>query len=168
MNPNPLAFARIAARCGWRNEALERYGARRGLSAEARKGLWPKGVRSVAWELNALADAVTRAAFRDRPGVSTSTIIAARLDQNRSLKRAVSRLARSDLFHPVDTLRRTAVTAELMWECRTGGAPPTSLRRARLVAAYSIVVLLWLADRSPGERVTKRAIPLLTSLFRVE
>ena len=168
MEPHPIAFARIAARCGWRAEVLSRFGARRGLSDEVRRQLWPKGVRSVAWELNALADAATRAAFRGNPAARTSAIIVARFDQNRPLKRAVRRLARSDLFHPVDTLKRTAVTAELMWECRAGRTPLTSWRRARLVAAYCLVVLLWLADPSLEARLTKRATPFVTSLFRVD
>jgi ABC-type ATPase involved in cell division len=66
----------------------------------------------------------------------------------------VRRLAWSDLFHPVDTLKRTAATAELMWECRAGRTKLTASRRARLIAAYCLVVLLWLADRSGARPAT--------------
>jgi hypothetical protein len=115
-------------------------------------------VRSVAWELNAIADRKTARRFTNA-GAGFEQLIMDRFEQNRGLKRSVRRLAWSDLFHPVGTLRRTGRTAKVMLACRGRDAGAV-----RLTLVYSATVLVWLADRTPDERRTRRATRWLLAL----
>jgi hypothetical protein len=165
--PFPILFARMAAEAGWRRDLLRQLCADRGISAAEMRRRWPRGARSVAWELNGLADAAMLDRFEREKADRTSTILLARFHQNRSLKRSVARLAFSDLFHPFDTLRRTAVTARAMWRCRDAPVQVPG-HRLMLIFAYSVCVLIWLVDRSPDEERTRRWTLRLLRLARVD
>lgn len=159
-----IAFARMAARGGWREAVLDRFCEGRGIAKVERLQMWPRGIRSVSWDLNAAADREMIALHRGREP-SVEEVILTRLGRNRPLKRAVTRLAWCDFLHPIDTLRRTHVTAGVMLEC--SGAADGRGRR-RLTVAYCLIVLVWLADRSAEERITRRSVPLLLRMFRAD
>lgn len=165
MLPFAICFARAAAREGWRRSLLLRLCERRGISGAERDLRWPRGVRSVARELNAEADRRTVAYFRERRAEQMAEIILARFEDNRRLKPSVRRLAWSDLRHPIDTLHRTAQTSRAMWRCHVSGASAGTAKHYRLTLAYSLCVLVWLADRSDGDERTRRLTPVILKLM---
>jgi hypothetical protein len=130
---------------GWTERALHAFCARHEISAQERKRLWPRGVRSIAWDLNTAADAEMAAAWPDG-APSLQAIIERRFAANEALRGAVRQLARSDLFDPFNTLARTAQTARLMLRLR--GMALNGWRVRRLVVVYSVAVLVWIGDRS--------------------
>ena len=161
-DPNCLAiaFARHASANGWNRNSLRRFCADHGISRNERRWRWPAGVRTLGWQLNAVADRRMLDSAKGAPRASMGEIFASRFAQNRELKPAVARLALSDLVHPIDTLKRTKRTADLMWLCY--GGPRSSNRIGRdldtwlLVLVYSLCVVVWLLDTSSGDRITGR------------
>ena len=117
-------------------------------------------------DFNDQADKVMVVSLRIQPAADLNEIILRRLEQSRAYKPAVARLAASDLFHPFDTLGRTATTAGLMLAAVGGSGAP--LRRWRLVLAYCIVVLVWLTDRSADQRTIRRAVRAVLSVLGVK
>ncbi len=166
MPPFALSFARAAARSGWRTSLLRRLCERRGISPDECERRWPHGVRSVASELNAWADEATIARFAAQPAPRMSDIVLSRFEDNLRHKRSVRRLAWSDLLHPLDTLRRTAQTSRTLWRCHVAGASASPMKHHRLTVAYSLCVLIWLADRSSGQRLTRHFTPAILAMAR--
>ena len=164
-----IEYAHAAAEIGWSNASVREFLDQRGLSDAEQRALWPRGVRSAARALNALADAEMMRRWAQTPDVRLADMIDARFADNRALKRSVGRLAVSDLVHPIDTLTRTAVTVEQMIALRGGyrarGAFGRWLERRALVLAYSASVLVWLADETPDERKTRAATARLLALI---
>ena len=84
-------------------------------------------------------------------------------------KPAVRSLAASDVFHPLDTLRRTRKTAGLMWSCQTvqpaRAGMSAEIRSWLLVALYSMCVLVWLADGSRRQNATRIAVKIVSALL---
>jgi hypothetical protein len=125
---------------------------------------WPRGIRSVAWQFNAQADAlmIARAGALGEP--TLSGLILRRFADNETLKGAVGSLARSDAMHPLDTLARTAQTASAMWQCLGFSSVkprrPGWLRLWGLTIMYSACVLVWLADGSRSQRAVRSAVHL--------
>ena len=158
-------YAVAAADVGWSDETLRAFLDERGVSASAQKAQWPDGARSAGRALNAYADAAMVRRYASTPGASLAEIIAQRFAGNRSFKRSVRRLAQLDFLHPVDTLSRTALTAEQMIQCRGGyrtqGGLGHWLERWFLVLGYSLCVLAWLADKTPDDRKTRGAVEFL-------
>jgi hypothetical protein len=163
-----ISFARVAASGGWREDVLTRWCERRGIHRDERRRRWPRGIRSIAAELNAQADAATATRFATQPASRMSEIVLARFEDNRRLKTSVRRLAWSDMFHPLDTLRRTAQTSRAMWRCHVAGAAASPMKHHRLTIAYSLCVLLWLVDRTTREKLTRRFTPALLAFMRAE
>lgn len=126
----------------------------------------PLGVRDFGRKLNAMADARTAATFRNAAAPTMAEILLSRFEQNTALKPTVGNLALSDLFHPVDTLRRTEATARVMWAAY-GRGRGGRLDRWRLVFAYSACVLVWLGDGAPGLDRTRGAIKIALALVGV-
>jgi hypothetical protein len=153
-----LQFAVHAGRGGWSERSLRRFCADRGISEDQRRRRWPKGVRSLGWQLTAVADRDMFVQFAGAETPGMLQIVATRFTRNRDLKPVVARLALSDLMHPLDTLRRTRRTAGRMWQCH--GRPRATGRVGRevdcwlLVLAYSLCVVVWLLDRSHDDRST--------------
>ncbi|MDO9223772.1 MAG: hypothetical protein Q7U20_08695 [Caulobacter sp.] len=152
------AFAREASRSGWTRATLRRFCADRGIGEAETAERWPDGVRGLGRAFNDDADARMKGALEGLPGLTLTGILMARFAQNADRKGAVARLAWSDLFHPLDTLGRTARTARLMLAMRSEkqGGSATS----RLVLAYCLAVLVWLGDRTVDQRLTRRAVRL--------
>jgi hypothetical protein len=100
--------------------------------------------------------------FKNISGPSMAEMFLSRFSQNRALKPAIAKLALSDLRHPIDTLVRTKKTADLMWRCH--GRPRWTSRLGTgidcwLVASiYSLSAVIWLLDKSAGERFTERTV----------
>jgi hypothetical protein len=126
----------------------------------------PLGVRDFGRKLNALADARTAATFRNATAPTMGEIVLSRFEQNTALRPTVAKLALSDLFHPVDTLRRTEATARVMWALY-GRGRGGRLDRWLLVFAYSACVLVWLGDNAPGLRRTRGAVRIALTLIGV-
>lgn len=147
-------FATAASATGWTGEALSAFCRGRGISIEQEELLWPRGVRSVSWDLNEAADAQMLSVWEGgRP--SLRDVLFRRFSDNEPLRSAVGALARSDFLHPLDTLGRTARTAERMLRISGGGA--SKIRIGLLTLSYSGAVLVWLADRSPSRGATRWA-----------
>ncbi|MCX7358735.1 MAG: hypothetical protein NT015_11445 [Alphaproteobacteria bacterium] len=147
------AFAAFAAK-GWTEATLRAFCNQQSISDEQRRAWWPNGVRSVAWDLNAAADEEMERRWPEG-APSLVAIFEQRFKSNESLRASVGQLARSDLFHPFNTISRTAETARRMLAlCKFR---PNFWRVSRLVIAYSATVLVWIGDRSEGGARTKRA-----------
>jgi hypothetical protein len=116
-----------------------------------------RDLRDFGRSLNARADARTAALFRQAAAPSMAEIVLSRFDQNARLKPVVARLALSDVFHPIDTLRRTERTARVMWAAYGRGRGGV-IDRWRLVFAYSACVIAWLLDNSPDQRLTRGVV----------
>ncbi|WP_426269381.1 hypothetical protein ACN9MB_14540 [Dyella kyungheensis] len=157
-----IEFAHIAATHGWKRSTLRSFCTANGISLAGMRAQWPMGIRSVARQLNAQADAVMVARARVLGSPTLSGLILGRFADNEPLKGAVGRLAQSDAMHPFDTLARTARTARAMWQClsvrnpRTGG--PGWLRVWALTIMYSVFVLVWLTDRSISQKAVRTAV----------
>jgi hypothetical protein len=141
-----MEFARHAGVHGWTRRALRDFPELEGSSP-----------RDVAWALNDIADSEMCRRFQGKLGVSWNELIRYRFIQNAPLKASVMRLARSDIWHPVDTLARTDKTARAMQAC---GAPGGAIKRSLMVLVYSTCVLVWLVDRTPSQHLTSRAVRL--------
>jgi ubiquinone biosynthesis protein COQ9 len=157
-----LEFARRASKSGWTDDSLRQLCADRGISRDESRTRWPNGARSLGWELNDLADRDMLDQFKSAQGPSMADLFLSRFSQNRALKPAIAKLALSDLRHPIDTLARTKRTADLMWRCHgrpRWTSPLGTGTDGWLVASmYSLCVVIWLLDKSPDERFTKRTV----------
>jgi hypothetical protein len=157
-----VEFASCAAAHGWNDESLIRLCAERGISDDERKRRWPDGVRSLGRDLTNFADRRMLRRFRNIIKPSMAEIFLFRFSQNAALKTAVASLAWSDVRHPIDTLARTRRTAHFMWHCYRRPRWRARLGRgfdAWLVTlAYSMCVIVWLVDPTPGERLTERIV----------
>lgn len=147
------AFAAFATD-GWTEATLQAFCAQRDISKEQRQALWPRGVRSIAWDLNAAADQ-EMVQHWPQGAPLLAAIFEQRFKANENLRSSVGQLAKSDLFHPFNTLARTAQTARGMLQLRN--LRPSFWRVSRLVAAYSAAVLVWIGDQSEGRVRTARA-----------
>lgn len=145
------AFAAVAVN-GWTNAALRAFCLEHGISEKDSRTWWPRGVRSLAWDLNAAADDEM---MRQWPNGSSTlgAIFDQRFKSNESLRASVGHLARSDLFDPFNTIARTAQTSRRMLELR--GLRLTIWNVSRVVAAYSATVLVWVGDRGDGSRTAR-------------
>jgi hypothetical protein len=72
-----------------------------------------------------------------------------------------------DLRHPVQGVRRMQRTARCMAGCLARAEPIGGTRLAALNLAYTGLVMLWLADRSRGDRITAAATRGLMRLLRL-
>lgn len=151
--PMARAFAAYAT-SGWTKMALQAFCAQHNISAEQQRAWWPGGIRSVAWDMNAAADEEM-----ERHWLHGAPTFAAIFEQcfkaNESLRASVGHLAKSDLFHPFNTIARTAETVRRMQALR--GLHTNAWRTGRLVAAYSAAVLVWVGDSSETGTRTARA-----------
>jgi hypothetical protein len=147
------AFAAFAAG-GWTQAALRAFCEQHDVSEQQRHAWWPQGVRSVAWDLNAAADEEMRHHWR-QGAPSLAAIFRQRFIANEGLRQSVGQLAKSDLFHPFNTMARTAETARHMLALRN--MQPTFWCLSRLVLAYSATVLVWIGDRTEGRTRTMPA-----------
>jgi hypothetical protein len=164
-----LDYAVSAAETGWSNASLRRFLEARGVAADAQRLHWPQGARSAARHLNEVADSEMARRWKAAPSARLSDIVVQRFADNRALRRSVRCLAMSDLVHPFDTLARTAITVDQMMKCRGGYRAASAGGRWRerwaLVLAYSALVLIWLADNSPGERNTQASTKWLMRMI---
>lgn len=154
------AFTAFATH-GWTEAALQAFCAQQNISGEQQRDWWPSGVRSVAWDLNAAADEEMMRRWSEG-APSLIAVFDERFRANEALRTSVGHLAKSDLFHPFNTVARTAETARCMLALRDLRA--SSWRVSRLVLAYSATVLVWVSDRSAGRTRTKRAGRLFLAL----
>lgn len=154
------AFAAFAA-SGWKEAALQAFCDQQGISREQQRAWWPKGVRSIAWDLNAAADEEMERNWPEG-APSLAAIFEQRFKANETLRASVGQLAKSDFLHPVNTLARTAATARHMLALRN--LRPSFWRVSRLVAAYSATVLVWVGDRSEARARTARTSALFLVL----
>jgi hypothetical protein len=157
-----LEFANRAAARGWNDASLNQLCAELGISESERRGRWPDGARSLGRDLTNLADLRMLQRFGNIAEPSMAEIFLSRFSQNAALKPAVASLAWSDVRHPIDTPARTRRTAHFMLRCYRRPRRRTRLGRgldAWLVAlAYSLSVIVWLVDPTPGERLTERTV----------
>jgi hypothetical protein len=157
-----LRYAVAAADIGWSQAAFHEFMDAQGVSTDMQLTLWPHGARSAARIMNTLADDEMNRRWATASNARLADIVQQRFADNRPLKRSVARLALSDLVHPLDTLARTAQTADHMLVCRGGyratGVMARWCERWALVMAYSACVLVWLADKTPNEGLTRGAI----------
>lgn len=162
-----MAFATEASEQGWSRSAFEAFCAKRQITPQQQRQLWPRGLRSVARNLNEAADEQMCLAWANVARASLVDIVLRRFADNQSLKPSVARLAKSDLLHPFDTLTRTSQTAERMLLCRGGYRNRTPVgrfvERWSLVVLYSVCVLVWIGDHTDGQLHTDRATRRLLS-----
>ena len=149
-----LEFAQTAAQSGWTDRALNQFCLSRSISLDERQKRWPHGVRSIAWEFNQFADSVMAERICHDRQTDLTKILIQRFRDNEQFKQSVCRLARSDLFHPIGTLRRTLQTARLILG-KQDGTVTSLLRVWWLALLYSFCVLLWLVERPPYSRLRK-------------
>jgi hypothetical protein len=145
------AFAAFAMN-GWTQPALRAFCTEHGISEDQSRIWWPRGLRSVAWDLNAAADEEMMMHWPDGAS-SLAAVFEQRFKSNGSLRRSVGHLAKSDLFHPFNTIARTAETARCMLTLRD--LRPTAWNVSRVVVAYSAAVLIWVGDRGDGSRTAR-------------
>lgn len=156
-----LEFANFAATFGWSAGSLREFCSEHGIDVKTAAKWWPRGVRSVAQNFNAIADqAMIEWVERTNPK-RLSDILSHRFEANQQFKPTVRQLAKSDTFHPFDTFSRTADTAERML-CSSRGIVPPRSQVALLVILYSGLVLIWLsterADRALGRAIRLAAL----------
>jgi hypothetical protein len=157
-----INFAEYAGINGWNNHALTKFCRLVGISDGDRNQRWPKGVRTLGWELNSIADRKTLERFQNRSSASMVEIVLSRFEENAALKSSVKALAVSDIKNPWDTLLRTAQTADLMWRCcnkpRWPGRMGRRLDTWLVVIVYSFCVIIWLQRKSPADEFISQLV----------
>lgn len=164
-------FAMLAGREGWRKSTLDRFCGALGISETQRRTRWPKGVRSIGWQLNERADEVVFEHFTRSGALPLSQILLQRFRSNEPLRLSVRRLAYSDAFHPADTWARTMRTVKLMWQCQDiplrESFLRSRLREGMLGILYSGCVIVWLIEPTSSGAALRTAIRLTVKIVRV-
>lgn len=164
-----LAIAYAAETSNWSAASLEVFLEGRGISRVEQELIWPRGIRSAARGLNDAADEQMCCVWASVREAKLADIIWQRFADNQHLKKSVGMLARSDFFHPIDTLSRTVQTVEHMLQCRGGyrasGPVGRFAERWCLVLVYSASVLVWLGDKSESQNRTRNATHRLLKLI---
>jgi hypothetical protein len=161
------ALVAISARRGWGRGTFEAAAAECFGSPGAWREVFPGGAGEAIWFISEVSDASMGAAFEPNSADGMAEVIGERLAQNAALKRFVARVMMFDLRHPVQGVRRMQRTARCMAGCLARAAPIGGTRLAALNLAYTGLVMLWLADRSRGERITAAATRRLMRLLRL-
>jgi len=105
-----------------------------------------------------VSDASMRKAFEETSARNMSEVIEERLDQNVSLKSFVDQVMGYDLLHPIQALARMQRTARAMCNCLAPDLRQQSYARlAFLNIVYTVLVFIWLHDRTASDRRTKAA-----------
>ncbi|WP_126423869.1 hypothetical protein [Asticcacaulis excentricus] len=119
------------------------------------KKIFPSGVTEVLWFISEVSDASMASAFSMVPANDMKAVIDTRFEQNRDLKRFVWQVMIYDLRHPIQALKRMQRTAGVMMDCLGARPAPRFFHLASLNLVYTMIVFVWLTDRTPENRRTK-------------
>lgn len=159
--PDQVALAQalidVTARRGWNGWALEE--ASQMVFADPRRwrAVFPQGARDAIWFISRISDASMEAAFDSVSAADMAEVILTRFAQNSDLKIFVRQVMLFDVRHPVQALMRMQRTARSMMACLAGGGKADWLSLTRLNLVYTVIVSIWLFDRTPGDRRTAEA-----------
>lgn len=154
-----LALARalvdVTSRRNWSLGALQEASEAACGDAGAWRGAFPGGAHDAVWFISEVSDASMAAIFKNAPAHDLKTVIVERLAQNRDLKPFVRRVMVFDFLHPVQAVARMNRTARVMLGCLT--AQSRRPHAWMLNLAYTLVVFIWLFDRSDADASSHRA-----------
>ena len=157
----------LSAQRGW-SEAVMAEAAQAALGHQER---WlehfPHGPADAIWFISEVSDASMAERFATAGAASIGAVIDERLRQNRHLKHFVWKVMLFDLLHPVQALRRMDRTARVMVRCLARPPKAGGARVHLLNGIYTLLVFVWLLDRSPGDTITRRLTRLLTRPLRL-
>ena len=115
-----------------------------------------RNLTGVLWFVSDVSDASMAAAFRSVAADDMATVIRTRFEQNATLKPFVRRVMLYDVAHPMQAVARMQRTARAMYGCLPSRAVPGRFRLGVLNVAYTLIVFVWLFDRSNGNQHTHR------------
>lgn len=147
---------------GLAEAACEEFGDR-----ERWKTLFPGGVTQALWRISEISDASMRTPFLEHPAQGMTQVIEERFDQNRDLKPFVRGVMQYDVLHPVQALARMQRTAKVMFDCRKPRREPGFATLVSLNLSYTLLVFIWLCDRSPGDARTRSATLAIMRVLRL-
>jgi len=161
-----LALIERVPHWGWRERTLRAASAAALCNEQGWRGIFPNGARDAIWFISEVSDASMMLAFHASPAICMSTVIAERLEQNAHLKPFVRKVMLYDLLHPIQAVRRMQRTAHAMLACMPRmDRAPSRFEVAALNAAYTVIVFVWLFDRTPGQILTSRTTASATRLI---
>lgn len=160
------ALTALVPELGWQREALDRA-SRDAWGQEAHwRIIFPGGVRQAIWYISDISDASMALMLSSGPLPRMSDVIAERLSQNSLLKPFVRKVMLFDFLHPIQALRRMQRTALVMIACARGtSVRPSWISATALNLAYTLVVFIWLFDRSNGDYTTHKITKALMRLI---
>ncbi|MDO9223773.1 MAG: hypothetical protein Q7U20_08700 [Caulobacter sp.] len=159
------ALVPITATQGWTRAALAQASVAALPGPDSWRDLFPRGAVDAIWHISKVSDASMLAAFRHCPATSLVAVVDERFAQNRDLKPFVRRVMDFDVLHPLQALRRMQRTARAMYQCLGQSRPGPSFATLTLLnLLYTMVVFIWLFDRSPDDRITRGATRRLMAL----
>jgi hypothetical protein len=141
---------------GWKKSLMQASKAAYGDSMQWTLA-FPGGTRDVIWYISSVSDRSMKSAFLSVPAVNMSSVIDERFRQNRELKHFVRQVMFFDMWHPVQGISRMQRTAGIMFECISSGQEKHSTAKLlSLNILYTLVVIVWLLDRTHDDLVTKK------------
>lgn len=127
--------------------------------------IFPGGLTEALWFVSDVSDGSMAHAFANAPAKAMPEVVAVRFAQNAALKPFVRRVMIYDFFHPFQALARMQRTAKVMFDCLRRRRSPSFLHLAALNLLYTFTVMIWLADRSPDNRLADRCARILLRPF---
>lgn len=154
-----VSIARNAITCipdlGVSAEAFDEAYSGAGLSGSTWREYFPGGLTDALWFISEASDSSMARDFVGAPAPDLAAVINIRFIQNRELKPFVRRVMVYDFFHPIQAVARMQRTARMMYSCLGRMDAPSKWRVAALNILYTFLVMVWLADRTQQDRVTK-------------
>ena len=151
-----LALIERVPHSGWRERALSAASEAVFHDPGRWRRLFPNGSRAAIWFISEVSDASMKVPFLATPAPSISAVVSARLEQNGHLKPFVRTVMLFDLFHPMQAVRRMQRTARAIFECLPRSErKPSPCAIATLNLVYTVIVFVWLLDRTNGNKLTK-------------
>lgn len=123
--------------------------------ASAWRRHFPGGLTEALWFISEVSDASMANAFNEAPAHDLATVVAVRLDQNASLKPFVRRVMLYDFMHPFQAIERMQRTAKVMYGCTLTMSTPSFRAVATLNCSYTLLIMLWILDLGPTNRLTR-------------
>jgi hypothetical protein len=162
------ALVDLVPDAGWNLGAMEEASHQVFGDKSRWRQVFPRGPIEAIWFISEVSDASMLAAFVDQPASGMASVIDIRFAQNRSLKAFVRRVMQFDMAHPFQALSRMQRTARVMFDCLAPDRRRSNaISSATLNIAYTIVVFVWLLDRSPDGGLTAAATAIAMKLLRL-
>ncbi len=148
------ALVDVTARRGWNGKAMAEASQAAFGAPHHWREVFPHGAKDAIWFISRISDASMQAAFDLRPAPDMTDVIVMRFDQNSDLKAFVRQVMLFDILHPIQALARMQRTARVMMTCTTRGRRTDWFSLTRLNLVYTVIVFIWLFDKTPRDRRT--------------